>query len=142
MALILSQNTAAALVPAALVSSTIESAILFAAGKAAAGLVSTSVAALTEGALHAMFLTKVKIATAALLTLAVLGTGGSIVSYRTLAGQPGRTTSPASFSAEERKLAEQRGERPNSAEGERRRDDRGAPAFRGGSPPSLRTARR
>ena len=101
----LSQNAAAA-VPAALVSSTIGPAILFAAGKAAAGLVSASVATLTEGVLHTMLLTKVKIATAALLTLAVLGTGGSIVSYRTLAGTPDPVRMPDAGARAEKRVPE------------------------------------
>jgi RNA polymerase sigma factor (sigma-70 family) len=81
---VLSQNAAAA-VPAALVSFTVEAALPFAAGQAATGLVSGSVAALTEGVLHAMLLTKVKTTTAALLALAVLGTGFGSVSTRLLA---------------------------------------------------------
>jgi RNA polymerase sigma factor (sigma-70 family) len=84
----LSQNAAPAAVPAALMSSTVKAAVPFAAGKVAAGLVSASVAALTEGVLQAMFLTKLKIATAALLALAVLGTGAGLFGHRVLAQRP------------------------------------------------------
>src|SRR5262249_30674395 len=69
-------NAAPALVPGALVNSTVKAAISFAAGEAAAEVVTGSAAALTEGVLHAMFLTKVKTAGAALLAgvmLVVLG---------------------------------------------------------------------
>jgi RNA polymerase sigma factor (sigma-70 family) len=83
----LSQNAAAS-VPAALMSSTVQAAIPFAAGKAAAGLVSAPVAALTEGVLQAMFLTKLKVGTAALLALAVLGTGAGLFGRRVLAERP------------------------------------------------------
>jgi len=95
----LSQNAAPA-VPAALASSTVQAAISFAAGKAAAGLVSASVAALTEGVLHTMFLTKVKMITAALLALAVLGTGTGLVVQQVLAER---------LAAEERKPVAERG---------------------------------
>ena len=74
LALTLSQNAASATVPAALVPSTVGAAIPFAAGKAAAELVPAHVAALTEGALKAMTLIKLKVASA-VLALAVLGTG-------------------------------------------------------------------
>jgi RNA polymerase sigma factor (sigma-70 family) len=83
----LSQHAAAA-APAALVSSTVQAATAFAAGQAAAGLVSASVASLTEGVLRAMFLTKVKITAAALLALAVLGTGAGLWTHRALADRP------------------------------------------------------
>ncbi len=96
LVLALSQNAAAAAVPAALVGSTVEAAILFAAGKAAAGLVSASVAALIEGVLHTMYLSKLKFVTAALLALAMLGTGVGVVSYHTLAGQPDQARRPVS----------------------------------------------
>src|SRR5262249_37217186 len=75
LAAALSQSAASACVPSLLVGSTVKAAILLAAGQAApAGLVSAKVAALTEGVLKAMLLTKLKIATAALL-VGVLGGG-------------------------------------------------------------------
>jgi RNA polymerase sigma factor (sigma-70 family) len=69
---------ASACVPASVVSSTIKAAILFAAGQAAAaGAISARVAALAEGALKTMLLTKLKIATAVLLAVVlVFGMGG------------------------------------------------------------------
>src|SRR5262249_52105971 len=72
-------------------SSTVTAATRLAAGHAAAGLVSTKVAALTEKVLKAMFLTKVRIATAVVLAFAMvtflggwafqaqLGSGGAVV---------------------------------------------------------------
>jgi len=59
-----------------------------AAGKAAAGLVSASVAALTEGVLRTMLLTKLKTAAVALLTLTVLGTGAGLLARRAFAERP------------------------------------------------------
>ena len=68
LAAVLSQNAASAGVPTSVVSSTIKAASLFAAGQAAAtGVISAKVAALTEGVLKAMLLTKLKIATAVLV---------------------------------------------------------------------------
>ena len=56
-----------------MVTSTIRAASLYAAGQAAAaGVISSQVAALTEGVLKSMLLTKLKIATALFLALTVL----------------------------------------------------------------------
>jgi RNA polymerase sigma factor (sigma-70 family) len=84
--LVMSRSAGAA--PPGLVCATLEAALAFAAGEAAAGLVPASVAALTEGVLHAMFLTKLKVATAALLALAVLGMGTGLFAHRSLAARP------------------------------------------------------
>ena len=73
-------NASTAAVPAALADSTIKAAIDVAAGNAAKGLVSSSVAALMQGGLHAMFLIKLKKIIAVMFAVAVLGTGiGSAV---------------------------------------------------------------
>jgi hypothetical protein len=58
------------------VSSTIKAASSLAAGQAAAGVISVKVAVLTEGVLKAMFVTKLKTATAVLLMVALVGIGG------------------------------------------------------------------
>lgn len=73
--------------PAAVMSTTIKAATRIAAGQAAmAGVLSAPVAALTEGVLKTMLLTKLKIvSTVVLLTAAVSGTAGLI--YRTQAGE-------------------------------------------------------
>src|SRR6266496_3924357 len=76
LAALLAQNAALAGMPAAVVASTIKTATLVAASQgAAAGVVSTKVAALTEGVLKAMLLTKLKIATLVFLSLALFGSG-------------------------------------------------------------------
>src|SRR6516225_1661411 len=63
--------------PASLVVSTVQAATAGAAGQAAAtGVISTQVAALTEGVLKAMLLSKLKVATIVLLTLTLLGVLG------------------------------------------------------------------
>src|SRR5258707_1350234 len=64
LAVALSQNAASAGAPAWLVISTMRAVRLFAAGQAVkAGALSAPVAALTEGVIKAMFLTKLKSAT-------------------------------------------------------------------------------
>ena len=89
LAVVLSQNAASACVPASLVTSTIKAASLFAAGQAAAaGVISVNVAALTEGMLKTMLLTKLKIAMAVLVAVAVLGMSTASLTFHVLGDQP------------------------------------------------------
>jgi hypothetical protein len=83
LAATLAHGAAAASAPPALMLATIKAASLHAAGQAAAGLVSAKVAALTQGVIQAMFLTKLKSIAMAVVALAVLGGVGSI-GHRTL----------------------------------------------------------
>jgi RNA polymerase sigma factor (sigma-70 family) len=71
----LAQSAASANVPTSAVVATIKSASLVAAGQAAAGVISVNVAALTEGVLKTMLLTKLKSATAVALLIAILSAG-------------------------------------------------------------------
>jgi RNA polymerase sigma-70 factor (ECF subfamily) len=83
-AMVLSQG-ASADVPASVVSSTIKAASLFAVGQAAVtGTISVKVAVLTEGVLKTMLLSKLKIATAVLMTAAALS-GAAGLAYQTQA---------------------------------------------------------
>jgi len=79
---------ASAAVPAALVSSTVNAAIPFAAGKAVTGLVSATVVALSEGVLRTMYWTKLKIAAAAVMALAIVSTGAGSMAHWALADRP------------------------------------------------------
>jgi RNA polymerase sigma factor (sigma-70 family) len=74
--------------PAGLLDVTTKAGLCFAAGDVAAGgLASAQAVALTKGVLHTMFLSKLKIVAALILSVAFLGgTGG--VAYRTLAVEP------------------------------------------------------
>jgi RNA polymerase sigma factor (sigma-70 family) len=82
LAAVLSQNVVSAGVPPSVVSSTIKAASLFAAGPAAAaGAISAQVAALTEGVLRTMLLTKLKIATAVALLFVLLCAAGLFPSH-------------------------------------------------------------
>ena len=88
LAAVLSQQAASAGVPASVVASTIKAASLLAAGKAAAtGAISVKVAALTEGVMKAMLLTKLKAVIAVVLILGFVATGATVLTCRTAAGQ-------------------------------------------------------
>jgi RNA polymerase sigma factor (sigma-70 family) len=103
LAFVLSQNLASAGVPTSVVSSTIKAASLFAAEQtAAAGLISIKVAALTEGVLKTMLLTKLKIPTAALLIAGVLGAGGVMLVREGLAQGDGLSPRAAARRQDER----------------------------------------
>jgi RNA polymerase sigma factor (sigma-70 family) len=82
----LSRSTVSASAPAALVASTIKAATLFAAGQAAAGAISARVAALTEGVVKTMVLSKHKTALVILL-VALLGLGGTGLGWTTDAAE-------------------------------------------------------
>jgi RNA polymerase sigma factor (sigma-70 family) len=75
LAAVLSQATAAATVPAALVVTTARAALAISAGKSAAAGTSVAVTSLAEGVLRAMFMTKIKIVCATVLTLGLLSGG-------------------------------------------------------------------
>jgi RNA polymerase sigma factor (sigma-70 family) len=84
----LAQNGASAGVPASVVSRTIKAACLFAAGQAVAtGVISTQVAALTEGVLKSMSPSKLKVAVVILLAIGALGIGASVLPHRTVAAE-------------------------------------------------------
>ncbi|MBI3410864.1 MAG: sigma-70 family RNA polymerase sigma factor [Planctomycetes bacterium] len=77
LAFVLAENASAASVPSSVVITIVKAAGLHAAGQAAtASMVSTKVAALAEGVLKSMMLTKCKIATAVLFIAAALGFSG------------------------------------------------------------------
>jgi RNA polymerase sigma factor (sigma-70 family) len=86
VAAVLSAGSASASAPPALVASTIKAASLLAAGQAA-GVVSAKVAALTEGVVKAMFVTKIKAALVVVLILGFVTTGATIFASRMAAGQ-------------------------------------------------------
>jgi RNA polymerase sigma factor (sigma-70 family) len=79
LAALLSQGTASAAVPTSLVDFTSRAALAFAAGgPAPAGTISPP-AALAEGVLRAMFLTRLKIAVVVLLAVAVAGAAAAVL---------------------------------------------------------------
>jgi RNA polymerase sigma factor (sigma-70 family) len=83
-AFVTSEATAA--VSAALIDETVRAATLFAAGNAAsAGAISVRAAALAEGVLHNMFLSKCKIIAVILVMAGTLAGAGTVCGYRALA---------------------------------------------------------
>jgi len=88
LATALAQNAAAASAPAVLLSSTIKAAALTAARKTvAAGLISANATALTEGAIRAMLLTKLKAVVTVLLVMSMVALGGGLLSFQAANGQ-------------------------------------------------------
>jgi RNA polymerase sigma factor (sigma-70 family) len=86
LAAVLTEQALAGPVPPALAASTLKAALALAAGGAA---VSPSLVILVDGVVHAMFLSKVKVAAAVVLTLGVLTAGAGVVTYQTVtARQP------------------------------------------------------
>jgi RNA polymerase sigma factor (sigma-70 family) len=94
LALGMADTASAALLPTALFSSTVNAA-LCAAKTTVAAAVSAQAAALTQGVIQAMFLSKLKSLVLGVVTLAFLSTGVRVVSYRTLAQEPGSSAVPA-----------------------------------------------
>jgi RNA polymerase sigma factor (sigma-70 family) len=76
----LSPSAASAAVPSPLVASTVQAGTAIAAGQAGAAVVSVPVTALAEGVVKAMLVKKLKIATAVLLTVVVVGAAAVMVS--------------------------------------------------------------
>jgi RNA polymerase sigma factor (sigma-70 family) len=95
LAAVLSREAAAADAPAAVLSSTSKAVTLVATGQAAAGVISARAAALTEGVLKTMLLTKLKIASVVLLA-GVLGTavGASLLAGQPQAAEPAKVARP------------------------------------------------
>jgi RNA polymerase sigma factor (sigma-70 family) len=88
LATVLSQNASAACVPASLVAATVQAAPAAAAGlTAATGLISVKVAALTQGVLKAMLMTKLKSLTAVVLAIALISGGAGLITYRSMAAE-------------------------------------------------------
>jgi RNA polymerase sigma factor (sigma-70 family) len=77
LATLLSQEAAAVALPAPLVLGTLRAASALAAGQATAGLVKPAVAALMEGVLHAMWITKVQVVGVMVLMASLLAAGAA-----------------------------------------------------------------
>jgi RNA polymerase sigma factor (sigma-70 family) len=86
----LAQATCPANVPPTLALATVRAALVFAAGhKAALGAVSVHAASLAQGVIKTMMVSKVKVAAAVLLALALVGSGAGVATYRAGNGEPG-----------------------------------------------------
>jgi RNA polymerase sigma-70 factor (ECF subfamily) len=85
LAAALTPNVASASVPAWLIATTMKATPLHAAGQATVGVVSAEVVALSRKVVKSMLLAKLKLTTAALLTVAVVGGGTGVFAYRAAA---------------------------------------------------------
>ena len=94
LAAVLSAGSASASAPPALVASTIQAASLLAAGKAATGVISARVAALTEGMVKTMFVTRIKGVLAVALVLAALAGAGGLI-YQAQAAERQKAKEPS-----------------------------------------------
>jgi RNA polymerase sigma factor (sigma-70 family) len=83
----LAHGWASAALPTPLVTSTVQAALGWAGNTAAAGAVSAPAAALAEGVLQTMFLSKSKLVAALLLVIGLLGTG-AVVGTQQVLGEP------------------------------------------------------
>ena len=106
---------ASAAVPATLALATVRAGMAMLAGQTV-GVVSTQVLTLTQGAIHAMFITKLQFAAALLLALGALSLGTGYVTHRVLADNVARsgdraTTYEAIFATEFPEYVAQREER-------------------------------
>ncbi|MFN4258148.1 MAG: RNA polymerase sigma factor [Gemmataceae bacterium] len=88
LAVWLAQDAASAAVPVALVADTVRSALVVATGSAAAGILSTSVAAITQGVLRTMLVAKVKFAMSCLIVFGLLTASVGVLSTQLLSEQP------------------------------------------------------
>jgi RNA polymerase sigma factor (sigma-70 family) len=97
LATVLSQSSVSACVPVPLAISTTKAVTAVAAGQATvAGIVSAKVAALTEGVVKTMPVTKLKSLTIVFVAAAVFGSGGTFLTYNALGAEqkPGREPVP------------------------------------------------
>src|SRR5947208_7890766 len=100
---VLSAGSASASAPPALVASTIKAASLLAAGQAA-GIVTAKVAALTDGVVKAMFMTKIKSVLAVVLVVGLaLGGIGLVVGLSTNPAAVAQAETPKQPPAKEEK---------------------------------------
>jgi RNA polymerase sigma factor (sigma-70 family) len=88
-------QVASACVPASAAASTIKAALSLVTGQsAAAGAISLKVAALMEGVLNAMFMTKLKFVAVVLLVTGLLAVGGGLITYQTATAQQNKADRP------------------------------------------------
>lgn len=78
-------ESAPAAVPGTLLTATVQAGTQFAAGQATGDLVSARALELTQGVLQAMFVTKLKLTAAIVLSLGLLATAGGLIAQRALA---------------------------------------------------------
>jgi RNA polymerase sigma factor (sigma-70 family) len=140
LAMAVSHEAASAWVPMSLVSSTMKATSLLPVEAAAAGFLSSQVAALTEGVLKTMLVSKLKTVTGVLLVLGMVAFGGKLLTHETAAAPTNPAGRDRTFPAEAVPGAPvQRHEVPSPGSdpeqvGEISARDREGPAIRDGKP--------
>jgi RNA polymerase sigma factor (sigma-70 family) len=99
---ILALGEAASAGPPAFLQPTVKAALLVASDKTAGGIVSTRVALLTKGALHAMFMDRLKIVAVVFLVVCLAGARPGILAYEKLSQAANPQASAATLRAGER----------------------------------------
>ena len=94
MVSIFSEGTALSAVPGVLLDSTVEAATAVAAGGVAASVVPAHIAALAEGVMKAMFMTKLKIALAVLFTMVSFGAAVRMAQVKAAGPAPDDNAAP------------------------------------------------
>jgi RNA polymerase sigma factor (sigma-70 family) len=100
LALALSETAASAQLLPTLMHATVKAATLFAAGDAASVAISVKVAALTQGVLKTMLLTRLKILSAVLLGIAIVAAGAGTLTHRAPAADVPKHDSVAALEKE------------------------------------------
>ena len=127
LAIVLSQNAASACVPVALLDSTMKATNLVAAGNAVApGAIPATVAALTDGVLNAMKMTKLKIVMAVLLVVSLIGLGAGVLAHQASAVEHARIVTPTGENESPTGLPLIVGQPPKADENEKRNGARPA----------------
>jgi hypothetical protein len=94
---VIAANGQAAEMTAGLVTESLKVALTFAAGNAVAAVASARATALTEGALRAMFISKMKVALGIVVTVGLVGAGAGLISNALLADPPGTHDQDSQF---------------------------------------------
>jgi WD40 repeat protein len=94
LASLLAAQTASS-APLPLMQTTVEAALAVAAGKTATGIVSVQAAALTEGMVRTMLMTKFQAFTAMVLTIGLIGAGAGVGTYQVFGQTQEEAKSPA-----------------------------------------------
>jgi RNA polymerase sigma factor (sigma-70 family) len=130
-ALSLTESAGRAALPRALAQAAVRSGLLVAAGESAGGVIPARVAALAAGVARGMFLTKTKIALAALLAVSLFAAGAGVLAHHALAAREAEPPRPAE-SPRRARVAElqppKQAARPSQDVGE---DDPDAVSYRG-----------
>jgi RNA polymerase sigma factor (sigma-70 family) len=118
LAATLSQQAATASVPTSLMVPTVKAAALLAAGETTAGIVSANVAALTEGMVKGMLMSKLKITAAILVVAGLVGAGGTAM-HRSSAATAAEAPLVLAANAADALLDDETGEQETAAQTQR-----------------------